>query len=166
MNGTWWNRLIKRAAASRPASYILARILRPVDLWMLRLTQGRRTLTQSLTGLETICVQTIGARTQQVRPIVLAAARIGERWILAATNFGSKRHPGWYYNLVHFPEVEISFEGAITKCRARLAQGEERKRCWSELVSTYAGFADYQVRAGNRQVPIFVLEPLTEPNAV
>lgn len=157
----WWQRTIKKMAASKPASAILARILRPLDLWFMKIIGGDRTLTQILTGLDVVCVETIGARTQQIRPVMLAAARQGQAWLLAGTNFGDQSHPAWYYNLIQFPEVNVRFKGEISKFRARLAMGDERTLCWSRMVEAYRGFDVYRQRAGGRVIPVFVLEPVT-----
>jgi deazaflavin-dependent oxidoreductase (nitroreductase family) len=156
----WWARIIKKMAASRPASKILARILLPVDLGFVKLSRGRKTLTQLLTGLDVVCVETIGARTKQIRPVMLAAARHGQAWLLAATNFGAPTHPAWYYNLLRFPEVDVNFLGDVQKFRARLITADERARYWSKLVEAYRGFEAYRQRAGGRVIPVFVLEPI------
>lgn len=157
---TWWERIIKAMAESRPASFVLARVLLPVDLWFLKISQGRRTLTQLLTGLEVVCVDTIGARTKQIRPVMLAATRHGKAWLLAATNFGDRNHPAWYYNLIHNPDVHVRYQGEIQAFRARLATGEERTQYWSKLVNAYRGFEAYRQRAAGRVIPVFVLEPV------
>jgi deazaflavin-dependent oxidoreductase (nitroreductase family) len=155
----WWMNLVKRLASFRPVSYVLARILRPIDLWFYKRSEGRTTLTNRLTGLETICLDTIGARTGKIRPVFLAAARTGEKWVIAASNFGNQNHPGWYYNLIRYPEVELTNKGEIRRYRARLTEGAEREHCWSKLVGMYRGFADYRIRAGDRVIPVFMLEP-------
>ena len=161
MQKKWWKRTIMRLATLRPASWILSKILRPVDLWVLKISHGRNTLTQAITGLETICVHTIGARTKIVRPVTLAAARVGEELLLAATDFGNRRHPAWYFNLKESPEVDANISGTVRKYRARLVKGDERERYWSKLVLSYQGFIKYQQRAGKREIPVFILEPLT-----
>jgi deazaflavin-dependent oxidoreductase (nitroreductase family) len=161
MKKDWWKRTIMRLASLRPVSWVLSKILRPVDLWVLKISHGRSTLTQALTGLKTICVHTIGARTKIVRPVTLAAARVGENLLLAATDFGNRRHPDWYFNLKEFPEVDVNDRGIVRKYRARLVMGDERDLYWSKLVSSYQGFVKYQRRAGSREIPVFILEPLT-----
>jgi deazaflavin-dependent oxidoreductase (nitroreductase family) len=160
---TWWKRTIRKLAASRLASKILARILRSTDLWYMKISGSDQTLTQRLTGLEVVCVETIGARTHQIRPVMLAGVRQGQTWLLAASNFGSRSHPAWYYNLLRFPEVNVNFQGESQKYHARLAAGDERAQCWTKLVKAYRGFEAYSQRADNRVIPVFVLEPLN-PN--
>ena len=48
--------------------------------------------------------------------------------------------------------------GASGDFVAREAQGDERSRLWDEAVDYYAGYDTYQVRAGEREIPIVVLE--------
>jgi hypothetical protein len=45
--------------------------------------------------------------------------------------------------------------------RARLAEGEERKRLWEHGQRWYPGWPKYESRAGPRFIPIFVLEPVS-----
>ena len=74
---------------------------------------------------------------------------------------GAPEHPGWYRNLLANPEVEIQVGTAKMKARARIASGEERARLWKEGVGFWPPYADYQVKAGSREIPVVVLDPLT-----
>jgi hypothetical protein len=42
---------------------------------------------------------------------------------------------------------------------AREAEDEERARLWDEAVEYYDGYSTYQLRAGERRIPVVVLEP-------
>jgi len=57
--------------------------------------------------------------------------------------------------------IEIQVGTAKMKARARIAQGEERARLWKEGVGFWPPYADYQVKAGSREIPVVVLDPVT-----
>ena len=42
--------------------------------------------------------------------------------------------------------------------RARVTEGEERRRLWDRAVELYPTYADYQRRT-DREIPVVVLEP-------
>ena len=47
------------------------------------------------------------------------------------------------------------------KYRAREVFGDEKARWWRRAVDAFPDYADYQRKTG-RQIPVFVLEPLSE----
>jgi hypothetical protein len=42
--------------------------------------------------------------------------------------------------------------------RARVAEGDERKRLWRKAAEYYPGYDTYSERAGGREIPVVVLE--------
>ena len=46
------------------------------------------------------------------------------------------------------------------RARARTASGDERTRGWHKMAAMYPPYDDYQERAGSRQIPVVVLEPI------
>jgi proline iminopeptidase len=46
------------------------------------------------------------------------------------------------------------------RARARTASGDERRRGWQKMAAMYPPYDDYQKRAGSRQIPVVVLEPI------
>jgi hypothetical protein len=44
--------------------------------------------------------------------------------------------------------------------RARVAEGEERKRLWEQMAQLYPPYNEYQERAGERTIPVVVLDPV------
>jgi F420H(2)-dependent quinone reductase len=72
---------------------------------------------------------------------------------------GAPRHPAWLRNLRANPRVSfLGPGGASGDYRAREALGAERARLWDEAVDYYTGYDTYWVRAGEREIPIVVLE--------
>jgi hypothetical protein len=41
-----------------------------------------------------------------------------------------------------------------------VAEGEERERLWKQMAALYPPYDEYQERAGERTIPVVVLDPL------
>ena len=109
-----------------------------------------------------VTVTTIGAKSNQPRSLPLVAIPDGENVILIASNYGQKRHPAWYFNLRAHPEMQLTCEGQTVSYTARETSGEERACCWQRAVDLHSGYASYKVRAGQRQIGVFLLTPQTK----
>lgn len=153
-----FQKLIHRFLALNPVSLFLARVLHRADAFLLRLTQGRHTFAE-LVGLPIAQVTMSGAKTGKQRSLPLVSLPVQDKFILIATNFGQKHHPGWYYNLKANPECRISFEGRSANYTARQAEGEEREKYWQLALTYYGGYKSYERRAAPRKIPVMVLEP-------
>ena len=46
------------------------------------------------------------------------------------------------------------------QARARTATGEERERLWTQAVEFFPPYADYKIKAGMREIPVVVLDPI------
>ncbi len=147
---------------SKPGSWFFARTLHHLDRPILRLTGGRQSMTNMLSGLPVVTVTTIGAKSGQPRSLPLVAIPDGEDVILIASNYGQKHHPAWYYNLHAYPEAQLTYTGKTVAYHARETDGEERERCWQRAVDLYSGYASYKARAGHRQIGVFLLTPQTK----
>lgn len=103
---------------------------------------------------------TKGRKSGQKFLFPLFYGKTGGSYFVIASKGGAPEHPGWYRNLLANPEVEIQVGTAKMKARARVAQGEERARLWKEGVVFWPPYADYQVKAGAREIPVVVLDPV------
>jgi deazaflavin-dependent oxidoreductase (nitroreductase family) len=147
-----------RLASSRPGAWFFARAMHHVDRALNPLSGGRWTVPGLLAGLPTVMLTTTGARSgaQRTTPVIGVPYRGG--FILIASNWGQKQHPGWYYNLRKEPACVVSLCGEAKRFRARQVTGEERASCWQRAVAAYAGFEAYRKRT-DRDIGVFVLEP-------
>ena len=68
--------------------------------------------------------------------------------MLVASNYGKQRNPAWYYNLRANPRCSTVFR---------------RQRLWELDVSVYQPRNHYAQRAGNRRIPVMVLQPAPMP---
>ncbi len=154
-----WQRFNARIASSRPGAWFLSISLHRADMLLLRLTSGRVSLTQSLSGLPVLVLSHTGANSGRIRAVPLLYFRDDQRIILIASNWGRASHPAWYYNLRAVPRAALSGIGLQGNYTAREATGAERETYWRTAVALYAGYAAYKRRAHPRRIPIVVLSP-------
>ena len=155
-----WQRLIMTLAATRFASWLLARVLPYLDRIVLNLTRNRQTATRVLTGLPALTIRTRGARTGRIYRTPLLYLQEGENYILIATNFGQRENPGWYYNILTHPEIEVTFNGVTSRYIGAEVRGLDWRVYWEMAVAHYPGYSNYQYRAAGRRIPIIILSPL------
>lgn len=155
----WWQRIIKRIAASRRGAWFFSRTAHHMDRPVIRLSNGRQSLTGILAGLPVITLTTAGAKSGEPRTVPLVGIADGDKVVLIASNFGRSHHPAWYHNLRANPEATLSMQGNPGTYIAHEATGAEREKYWQTAVDLYAGYAAYQQRTGGRQIPVMVLTP-------
>lgn len=153
-----FHRAMRRFAASGPGSWLFARVLHRIDRPVYRLSGGRYTLASLVSGLPVVMLTTTGARSGQQRTLPVLGLPTADGLAVIASNFGQQRHPGWYHNLRAHPQGYVTVEGERSAFRASEAQGEVRERIWQEGLKVYPGWSQYERRAANRDIAVFVLE--------
>ena len=130
-----------------------------MDMLVFKLTNGRRSVSEILSGVPIIQLTTRGAKSGEARTLPLVSMFDGEKIALIASNFGQRHNPGWYYNLKAHPQCAVQINGRVVKYIARQVEGDEREKYWKMAVSFYKGYDLYKIRAAHRQIPVMVLEP-------
>ena len=102
---------------------------------------------------------TRGRKTGNIIMLPLIYGQAGDAFVIIASKAGAPTHPGWYLNLLAEPECEVQVRNDRHRVKARTAQGEEREALWQQQVEIYPPYNDYQLTAGERQIPVVVLEP-------
>jgi deazaflavin-dependent oxidoreductase (nitroreductase family) len=95
--------------------------------------------------------------TDRINPV--AYLKDGDRYVVFASKGGSPTHPGWYHNLMAHPETTIEVGTDKLDVLATEAEGEERERLFNTVAEGSPQFAEYAVKAGERQIPVIVLTP-------
>lgn len=110
-------------------------------------------------GEPAILLTTTGRKTGEPRTWPLLALREGDAYVVAASNGGHDRHPGWYLNLEADPDVTVQ-DGKLTVAgRARVTTGEERIRLYERFVATMATYRAYE-EATDRPIPVVWIDPV------
>jgi len=139
---------------------ILESIVSPllaVHQWLYETSDGR--IGASLGGRPMLLLRTVGRRTGQPRTAALLYVREGTAYVVIASKGGAPQHPGWFHNLTAEPDVEIQVGRERIAVRARIAEGEERARCWARADEVNQGqYTIYQSRT-KRPIPVVLLEP-------
>ncbi|MGD0949067.1 MAG: nitroreductase family deazaflavin-dependent oxidoreductase [Candidatus Binatia bacterium] len=129
--------------------------------WVYEKTDGRFTW---LPGrLTVLLLRTIGRKSGEERTAALVYLRDGDNLVVVASNGGSDRSPGWFFNLQKNPKVGVQIGRHRTRMRARIANPQERARLWPLVNRNNSNRYDgYQAKT-KRQIPIVILSPRAAP---
>ncbi|MFF1963279.1 nitroreductase family deazaflavin-dependent oxidoreductase [Streptomyces sp. NPDC058232] len=109
--------------------------------------------------LPVIILTTKGIKSGKIRKMPLMRIEHNGSYAVAASNGGGDEHPGWYYNVIAHPLVELQDKTIKQDMTARELHGDEKTEWWKRADAAYPLFVDY--RAGTeREIPLFVLEPV------
>ena len=86
---------------------------------------------------------------------------IDGNYVVIGSKGGMPNHPIWFLNLEAEPRCQLMVGAKAVSAKARVADGDERERQWSELEAIYPPYADYKARAAHRKIPVVVLEPVS-----
>lgn len=109
--------------------------------------------------LPTLLLTTTGRKTGKPRALPLIYGESDGSYVVIGSKGGLPSHPVWFLNLQANPECELMVGPKHVSTRARVAEGEERERLWKQMAAIYPPYDDYQQRAGERTIPVVVLEP-------
>jgi F420H(2)-dependent quinone reductase len=111
--------------------------------------------------IPTLLLTTIGRKsgTKSVMPLIYIE-HDGSQVVIASKG-GDPKHPGWFHNMVNQDEVTVQVIDDEFQAEVRIASGEERAAIWKKGVELYPPYADYQVNAGDREIPVVILERIS-----
>lgn len=112
-----------------------------------------------LEGQPCIILTSKGAKSGKLRKTPLMRVTDGERYAVVASMGGAPKHPVWYFNLVANPHVMLQDGPRLRDYTARQVEGDEKAEWWARAVEAWPSYDDYQA-ATDRQIPLFVLDPL------
>jgi deazaflavin-dependent oxidoreductase (nitroreductase family) len=121
---------------------------------------GTKGTTLRDTGLPVILLTSRGARSGKIRKTPLMRVEHDGRYAVVASQGGAPKHPFWYFNLKADPHVELQDGPVKQDMTAREVTGAERAEWWERAVAAFPPYAEYQEKT-SRQIPVFVLEPVT-----
>ena len=149
-------RIVHKVAGSRVGGAALAKIAPPLDKLTSRVSGGRTTSTQLLTGLPIMLLTTTGATTGQARTHPVLGIPYGEDYGVQSGNFGVTSVPAWVYNLRANPQATIEYRGTSIDVIVSEASEEEADEILGTGTAMFAGLADYGRRA-DRGLDVFVV---------
>lgn len=158
-------RAVRWFAATPVGDWLFANVLRRLDEPVYRLTSGRHTAANLLSGLPVVHLTTTGARSARPRTVPVLGLPTPDGLAVIASNFGRRSHPGWYFNLRAHPHATVTVDGRSSGVRAVEAAGGVRERVWRHGLEVFPGWSTYERRAG-RGLGVFLLVPDAAPDAV
>lgn len=151
-----YERTLEKFARTPFGDWYIKRIAPRLDPPLLRLTGGRAS---SVYPVPVMLLTTTGAKTGLPRTLPLLYIVDGDHLILIASNYGKTSHPAWYRNLVANPRAEVlAGKHSGTYVASEIADPAERDRAWDLALDMYAGYGDYEARAGDRKIPLIRLD--------
>lgn len=151
-----FERLLQAFAQTSLGGKLFISVFPAIDRRLIPFTRGR--LSTGL-GQPIVLLHTRGAKSGLERTAPLLATKHGDLVLVIASKAGASRHPAWFHNIRVHPEVDVTVDGRRRPMRARVAEGEQRERFWAMACDNYSGYAAYQRQAGDRVIPVIVLEP-------
>jgi deazaflavin-dependent oxidoreductase (nitroreductase family) len=153
---------IKRAvqwlAATKQGVAFTRSVAVPIDSVLLKATHGRVGVTMGAAPV--LLLTSTGARSGLPRSVPLQYFTDGDDVVLAASNFGGGRHPGWYHNLLANPECELRVGGNGGPFVAREVHDGDRRRLFELAIDLYPGYVKYADRTeGVRIIRMLRLTP-------
>jgi F420H(2)-dependent quinone reductase len=112
-----------------------------------------------LRGRPVIVLTSVGARSGKLRKTALMRVEHDGTYAVVASMGGAPKHPVWYHNLKANRHVELQDGPSKRDYLAREVSGDEKATWWERAVETWPDYAKYQTRT-DRQIPVFVLEPM------
>ena len=144
-------------AATRFGGWLFVNVFPAIDRRLLPLTRGRVKVAM---GQPILLLHTVGARSGEPRTTPLLYTPHESGYVVVASKAGAAHHPAWYHNLRAHPDaVAVELGGRRTAVHPRVAEGAERTELWEIVNDNYTGYATYQGRAGDRVIPVVLLEP-------
>ena len=129
---------------------------------LFRVTGGRVGTERADGGrLGTLFIGTKSRTTGEIRRNPLFYLDDGPNLVVAASNIGADRDPGWWRNLQADPHATVDLASERFAVLARRATADEAERLWPRFIAANANFALYRDQA-KRQIPLVILE-VTEP---
>ena len=108
--------------------------------------------------LPTLLLISKGRKSGEEKMLPLIYKKVGDAYVIIASKGGAPTHPAWYLNLVAEPHCQIRVGKEKMAVTARDAAGAEREDLWGQLAEVYPPYNDYQKTAGDRTIPVVVLE--------
>ena len=109
-------------------------------------------------GASILILHTRGRKTGETRKFALIYGRDGTDYLVVASRGGSPEHPGWYKNLVAYPDVDIQVWDKVIPVTARTGTAADKKRVWPMMAAQWPGYDEYQAGT-QRDIPVVLLRP-------
>ena len=108
-------------------------------------------------GAPLLLLHHTGAKTGTKRVAPLMYQQVDGGYGIFASKAGAPTNPDWYHNVVANPQVSVEVGSETLAATARVLEGDEREKVWSQQKSDWPQFAEYEEKT-DREIPVIVLE--------
>jgi len=122
-----------------------------------RVGRGRLEIRLPRGGRE-VWITVRGRTSGLMRRVPLLSVADSDAWIIAGSNGGQEKMPGWVYNVRADPEGMIEVGRRLWPVRFMEVHGAEWDRCYALLAVPWPMYRSYQ-RHANREIPVFRCVP-------
>ena len=127
-----------------------------LNVWVYRLSGGR--VAGRMQQARVLLLPHVGRKSGTRRVTPLLYLPDGEDLVVVASKGGADKHPAWFHNLMASPDTTVEVGREKRRVKARRADEGERAQLWPRLVEIYRPYADYEGYAGERRIPVVILE--------
>jgi deazaflavin-dependent oxidoreductase (nitroreductase family) len=115
----------------------------------------RRGGARTQSGIETLMLESVGAKSGQLRRAVLGfLPDSSDAWLVIASLAGTARNPAWLHNLAAQPDATIQFEdGRRVDVRADTLEGTDLAAAWRRLEREAPEYPKYRTKT-DREIAI------------
>lgn len=148
------SRALTWITASKVGNWITKNIYTPLDKTLYKLSKGRRGLSSPKVIL---LLTTIGRKSGEPRSVPILYLRENSTFWVMASNYASKSHPAWSYNLLANPSATVQIRDERYQVTARLGSDADKQRLWPRLLQLYPSWKQYSTWS-DRDFRLFALE--------
>ncbi len=156
--GNVFQKLARQAGQTRVGASVLRVTQTRIDNVIHRISRGRSSVTEWLSGLPLLWLTTTGAKSGEPRETPLIGVPIDENIAILGTSHGSTSTPSWVHNLDAHPSATVRVRETEVAVIARRANSQEEPLVWRAADEIYGGYTAYQQRITDREVAVFILE--------
>ncbi len=113
-------------------------------------------------GLPVVILHTIGARSGALIEVPLVLIEEGGEHLVFGSAAGSTRHPGWFYNLLAQPLIDVEYASGTRAVRLAHLPDETAAAQRAVQQARSEQFAAYVTSAAPRLIPVFAIRPLAD----
>lgn len=152
-----YSRFINWFSTTPVGRFIAIELAAKLDPILYRLTGGKLT-TVGPQVIPQLVLTTTGRKSGKKRAVQLGFTRDGSDFLIVASNFGGKNHPGWSYNLDANPTAEAQVGPEQHSVIATRLSDDEKERLWPRIAGTIPQMKSYRVRT-SRNIKVYRLHP-------
>lgn len=105
-------------------------------------------------GAQVVWINTLGRKSGEWRRNPLLAVEQSGGWVIAGSNAGQEKVPGWVFNVREHPTGTLEIDGRTLDVSFVELEGDEAKQAYRALADQWSSYEMYE-RNIRRDIPVF-----------